>query len=86
MSFDRITVDSAQMGGAPCIRGMRSPVATVVGLVTQGLSNDKILEEYSDLEPESIKAALRYAAASVTDGHSRFLIATLYHRDVSDDG
>ncbi len=32
--FTRITVDADQMGGVPCIRGLRIPVATVVGMVT----------------------------------------------------
>jgi uncharacterized protein (DUF433 family) len=47
------------MGGVPCIRSLRIPVATVVGLVAQGLPNTQILEEYPDLELEDIKAALR---------------------------
>ena len=67
MSFDRITVDAAEMGGVPCIRGMRIPVATVVGLVAQGLPNTQILDEYPDLELEDIKAALRFAAAAVDE-------------------
>ena len=67
MSFDRITIDPAQMGGMPCIRGMRIPVATVVGLVAQGLPYAQILEEYPDLESDDIKAALRYAAAAVDE-------------------
>ena len=32
-TFTRITVDPNQMGGLPCIRGLRIPVATVVGMV-----------------------------------------------------
>lgn len=61
--FPRVTVDPAQMGGVPCIRGLRIPVATVVGLVAQGASQQKILDEYPDLEVEDISEALRYAAA-----------------------
>jgi len=67
MSFDRITIDPAQMGGMPCIRGLRIPVATVVGLVALGLPYAQILEEYPDLEPDDIKAALHYAAAAVDE-------------------
>lgn len=67
MSFDRITVNSAQMDGVPCIRSLRIPVATVVGLVAQGMPYTQILEEYPDLELEDIKAALRYAAAAVDE-------------------
>jgi uncharacterized protein (DUF433 family) len=61
--FPRITVDPAQMGGVPCIRGLRIPVATVVALVAQGVSQQEILGEYPDLEVEDISEALRYAAA-----------------------
>jgi len=67
MRFARVTVDPAQMGGVPCIRGLRIPVATVVGLVAQGMPEDEILAEYPDLEPEDLREALRYAAAAVDE-------------------
>ena len=63
MRFGRITVDPAQMGGVPCIRGLRIPVTTVVGLVAQGMAEEQILTEYPDLETEDIREALRNAAA-----------------------
>jgi len=46
MKFKRITVDSRQMGGVPCIRGLRIPVATVVGMVADGLTHEEILRAY----------------------------------------
>ena len=67
MRFGRITVDPAQMGGVPCIRGLRIPVTTVVGLVAQGMAEQQILAEYPDLETEDIREALRYAAAVVDE-------------------
>jgi uncharacterized protein (DUF433 family) len=33
MRFQRITVNPKQMGGVPCIHGLRIPVATVVAMV-----------------------------------------------------
>jgi uncharacterized protein (DUF433 family) len=42
MRFTRITVDARQMGGVPCIRGLRIPVETVVGMVADGLTTDEI--------------------------------------------
>ena len=63
MTFPRITVDSAQMGGVACIRGLRIPVATVVGLLAQGMTEDEILAEHPDLQPEDLRESLRYAAA-----------------------
>lgn len=50
MRFERITVEPDQMGGVPCIRGPRVPVATVVGMVAKGMTADEILEVYSYLE------------------------------------
>lgn len=40
MSFERITVNPAQMGGQPCIRGLRIPVATVVDMVADGMKGN----------------------------------------------
>jgi len=60
MKFSRITVDPDKMGGVPCIRGLRIPVATVVGLVANGLSEGDILKEYSDLEAGDIRESLHF--------------------------
>ena len=67
MVFERITVDAEQMGGVPCIRGMRIPVATVVGMVADGMTTAEILAAYPDLEPEDVAEALRYAAEAVRE-------------------
>jgi len=62
MMFKRITVNPKQMGGVPCIRGLRIPVATVVGMVAEGMAEDEILKAYPDLKREDIREALRFAA------------------------
>jgi uncharacterized protein (DUF433 family) len=67
MRFTRITVNPQQMGGVPCIRGMRIPVATVVGMVADGMSEEEILEAFPDLEPEDIREALHFAAEAVRE-------------------
>jgi uncharacterized protein (DUF433 family) len=67
MRFTRITANAKQMGGVPCIRGLRIPVATVVGMVADGMSEDDILAAYPDLEREDIHEALRYAAVAVRE-------------------
>lgn len=67
MKYTRITVDPAQMGGVPCIRGLRIPVATVVALLAEGADEAEILHDYPDLEPEDIQEALRYAAEAVRE-------------------
>jgi uncharacterized protein (DUF433 family) len=65
--FMRITVDANQLGGVPCIRGLRIPVATVVGMVSEGMAAPEILKAYPDLELEDIREALRYAAEAVRE-------------------
>jgi uncharacterized protein (DUF433 family) len=67
MAFTRITISPDQMGGVPCIRGLRIPVATVVGAVADGMTDAEILAAYPDLEAEDIREALRYAAEAVRE-------------------
>lgn len=67
MKFTRITVDPNQMGGVPCIRGLRIPVATVVGMVADGMAESEILAAYPDLRREDIPEALRFAADAVRE-------------------
>ena len=62
MKFTRITVQPEQMGGVPCIRGLRIPVATVVEMVADGMPEGEILTAYPDLEAEDIHEALFFAA------------------------
>ena len=67
MRFKRITVDPHQMDGVPCIRGLRIPVATVVGLVAEGMDEKEVLRAFPDLQREDIREALRYAAEAVRE-------------------
>ena len=67
MKFTRITVNPSQMGGVPCIRGLRIPVATVVGMVADGMAEEEILTAYPDLQREDIHEALKYAAEAVRE-------------------
>ena len=67
MKFTRITVEADKMGGVPCIRGLRIPVATVVEMIADGMSEEEILKAFPDLEPEDIRQALQYAAEAVRE-------------------
>jgi len=67
MKFTRITIEPEGMGGVPCIRGLRIPVATVVGMIANGMSEKEILDAYPDLETDDIREALRYAAEAVKE-------------------
>jgi uncharacterized protein (DUF433 family) len=55
------------MGGVPCIRGLRIPVATVVGMLAEGMAAEGILDAYPDLEPEDIREALEFAAEALRE-------------------
>lgn len=65
MSFTRITVRPDQMGGVPCLRGLRIPVATVVGMVADGMGETDIVEAYPDLDADDVREAMRFAAEAV---------------------
>ncbi len=67
MSCQRITVDPRQMGGVPCIRGLRIPVVTIVGMIADGMEVREILDAYPDLEDEDVREALRFAAEAVRE-------------------
>jgi uncharacterized protein (DUF433 family) len=67
MTFARITVRPDQMGGVPCVRGLRIPVATVVGMVADGMSDPEILAAYPDLEAEDVRESMHYAAEAVRE-------------------
>ncbi len=67
MKFSRITVNPERMGGVPCIRDLRIPVATVVAMVANGMSSEEILELYPELEIEDIREALLFAAEAVKE-------------------
>jgi len=61
-SMNRITIDPQQCGGRPCIRGMRIRVKDVLDMLAEGATEQQILQDYPDLEPEDIRACLAYAA------------------------
>lgn len=67
MAIDRITVDPEQMGGVPCIRGLRIPVATILGKLASGMTEAQVLDDLPDLTAEDIRAALAFAAAAVRE-------------------
>jgi uncharacterized protein (DUF433 family) len=67
VAFDRIAVDHRIMGGVPCVKGSRIPVATVVGMVAEGMTIDEILSEFPQMKTEDVQESLRYAAAAVDE-------------------
>lgn len=67
MRFDRITVRPDQMGGVPCIRGLRIPVATVVGMLADGMSVEEVTTALPDLVADDVWEALRFAAEAMLE-------------------
>lgn len=61
----RITINSDQCGGRPCIRGMRVRVSDVLDLLAAGLTSHEVLKELPYLEPEDLQACLQYAAREI---------------------
>jgi len=67
MEFKRITTNPRQMGGVPCLRGLRIPVATILALVAEGQTTEGILALYPDLEADDVREALPFAAEAVRE-------------------
>ncbi|HEY7712949.1 MAG TPA: DUF433 domain-containing protein [Candidatus Binatia bacterium] len=65
MRFERITINPKKMDGVPCIRNLRSPVASVVSMVADGMTASEIVNAFPDLEAADISEALRFAAEAV---------------------
>lgn len=58
----RITIDPAICHGKPIVRGMRWPVQNVLELMASGMTNQEIIADHPELEPEDFLACLVYAA------------------------
>jgi uncharacterized protein (DUF433 family) len=57
----RITFDPNILAGKPIIRGMRISVEMILELLAENASEQEILEDYPQLEPDDIRAAIAYA-------------------------
>ncbi len=65
LGFPRITIRPKQMGGVPCIRGLRIPVVTVVAMLRGGMTAEEILDDFPNLEVEDIEEVARFAELSM---------------------
>jgi uncharacterized protein (DUF433 family) len=59
--FERVTFDSAILGGQACMRGMRIPVSVIVSQIAHGASFEDVLHDYPDLERDDVSQAIGYA-------------------------
>ena len=67
VAFERITVDPEQLGGIPCIRGLRVTVSMVLGQLAAGRTIEELLADYPYLERADVLAALEYASSVVNE-------------------
>ncbi len=59
--LDRITIDSAVRFGKPCIRGHRITVQEILEWLSSGATQQQILPDYPQLEPDDFLAVYAYA-------------------------
>lgn len=74
MTTDRIEINPAVMLGKPVIKGTRIPVELILRKLSQGLTEDSLLDAHPQLTVEDVRAALAYAADSVA--HETILLRT----------
>lgn len=71
VTFPRITIDPEVMGGAPCVRQSRIPVATLLAMMAEGMSVTDILTDLPFLDEEDLTEVLNFAADAVRDRAAR---------------
>ena len=59
--LQRITARPDVFGGKPIIRDMRIPVEMILNLMSQGATQEELLDDYPELEPEDLRACIAYA-------------------------
>lgn len=68
--MSRITLEPGKRGGRPCVRGLRITVYDVLAMLSGGMTQQEILDDFAELEPEDISAVLAYAADREHKVHS----------------
>jgi uncharacterized protein (DUF433 family) len=66
MTSDRIEMDPEVMFGKPVIRGTRIPVELILRKLAEGATETDLLDSYPRLNEADIKAALAYAADTLS--------------------
>ncbi len=59
--LNRITFNKDVLCGKPLIRGLRISVEMILELLAKGATEEEILQDYPQLEPDDLRAALLYA-------------------------
>ena len=58
---DLITIEPGKRSGKPCIRGLRITVYDILEYLAGGMSEVEILEDFSELTADDIRACLMFA-------------------------
>ncbi|MFC6222840.1 DUF433 domain-containing protein [Hymenobacter artigasi] len=58
----RITIDARILAGKPTIRGLRISVQQILKALAAGQTQNDLIQEYPELEPEDFQGVLLYAA------------------------
>ena len=77
---DHVVVAEDLHHGEACVRGTRIPLRILIGSLADGMKPEEILQEYPQLSPEDLLAALAYAA----DVLSQEVLAPMTPRDLAD--
>ncbi len=71
---DRIEVNPKVMMGKPVVRGTRITVELILRKISEGASEEELLDAYPRLTVRDIKAAIRYAAETLA--HEEVVVLT----------
>ena len=58
----RITIEPGKRSGQPCIRGLRITVWDILNWLAAGMTEQQMIDDYPELEPEDFRAPYEYAA------------------------
>jgi uncharacterized protein (DUF433 family) len=70
----RITIEPGKRSGQPCIRGLRITVWDILNWLAAGMTEQEIIDDYPELEPEDFRAAYEYAPVSVGESHCEVVV------------
>jgi uncharacterized protein (DUF433 family) len=60
--MSRITIEPGKRSGQPCVRGLRITVWDILSWLAGGMTEQEILEDYPELEPDDFRAVYEFAA------------------------
>ena len=71
--MQRITLEPGKRGGRPCVRGLRITVYDILSMLSSGMTQQEILDDFPELEPEDVLAVLSFAADREHKVYSRLI-------------